>query len=383
MQDSLYWKCEKIYTDGDEFFNSLLCAIRAARESIELEAYIFEADQLGNRIVFELKNAAARGVCVRVIVDGWGSPGWRRFFGEELRQAKVQFKIYHELPWERLLYRRAAGKCRLTLHALLWRMNKRNHRKVCIIDGHSAWLGSMNITARHLHSLKGKEAWRDTAICVVGEEVKRLVHSFNSCWSTRERYETWLEERKLRRLGPTVTKLVRLNSTRRLRRENYRELILRIATAKQEVLITTAYFVPKGSLLRVLFSAARRGVDVRVLVSRKSDVFFMPWAASAFYYSLLQHQVRIFEYLPRILHAKTLLIDDWAVVGSSNLNHRSLVHDLEVDAVVSSREEHAKLRQQFFADLTEAEEVTWERWNLQSALKRLLGHVALFFRYFM
>jgi cardiolipin synthase len=141
--------------------------------------------------------------------------------------------------------------------------------------------------------------------------------------------------------------------------------------------------VPDGSLLRALTIAAQADVDVRIIVPRFSDIVFMPWITSAFQLGLLRAGVQIFEYRSSILHAKTMLVDDWVLVGSSNLNHRSLLHDLEADVVLPDDKARSSLEEQFLLDCEQSEQVTLENWRRRSLVERLLGRLLLIFRYLL
>lgn len=261
---------------------------------------------------------------------------------------------------------------------LMRRLNSRNHRKVCIIDAEVALLGSMNVCDAHLASIVGVAAWRDTGVVVEGDPVSRLVDGFEAIWGGPLRR---LRQRlKLRRSRKRGARLIRLNSSRRERKENYVDLLFRIVNATEKIWITNAYFVPDGSLVRALRAAAQGGVDVRIMVPGFSDVIFMPWIASAFHLGLLKAGVRIFEYRRSILHAKTMVIDSWGLVGSSNLNHRSLLHDLEVDVVVKTDEARNVVERQFIEDMGNSVEVTLETWSHRPYIERILGRLLLLFR---
>jgi cardiolipin synthase len=158
---------------------------------------------------------------------------------------------------------------------------------------------------------------------------------------------------------------------------------VRLVGAQKRIWITNAYFVPDGSLLRVLSVVAREAVDVKVLVPAFSDVVFMPWVASAFHLGLLKAGVRVFEYTGSVLHAKTMLIDDWGLIGSSNLNHRSLLHDLEVDIVIPNEDVRQAMEEQFVKDLESAKEITLENWDNRPFIERLIGRILLWVRYLL
>lgn len=375
------WRSENLFFDGDAFFKSLLDALGSARRSIQLESYIFERDELGQRVARQLVEAARRGVDVRVIVDGIGSAGWEARFGDWLRHNGVRYKVYHQLPWER--YSMAAALARFSgFFSLLEKINQRNHRKLCIIDGQRAFIGSMNISTVHLPSLQGSWAWRDLAICVEGEAVSELAAAFEHSWSSRrQRVASWLRRPRQGRPGRTL--LVRHNSWRGLRERNYRDLLKRMLSAKHRIWITNSYFVPPGSLLRALKHAAQHGVDVRLLVPRQSDVYFLPWVTAAFYFGLHRAGARVYEFLPAMLHAKSMLIDDWAIVGSSNLNHRSIFHDLEADVVVTGPQTREALVEAFLKNLEQSHEIFSSGWRERSCWERLLGRLALLGRYWL
>jgi cardiolipin synthase len=353
--------------------------MKEAKYSIDIESYIFMLDEAGERVLSALEDATARGVRVRLAVDGIGSSTWTRALRQRATNGHILFKVYHELPWERWWRGGRAGRGRRKLSAILRRLNVRNHRKVCVIDRACAFVGSMNVAAYHLPSLVGDEAWRDTGVMVEGSEVAVLADSFEEIW-----IGSWRRlRRRLKRKRAQSSDLVRLNLRHKQRQANYVDLLIRTVRARQRVWITNAYFVPDGSILRAVAIAARAGVDVRIIVPRFSDVVFMPWIASAFHLGLLRAGVKVFEYQRSILHAKTMLIDDWGLVGSSNLNHRSLLHDLEADVVLSDEKACQALENQFVQDCEGSREITLENWRARPFVERILGRILLAFRYLL
>lgn len=371
------WEVEEVFHDGDAFFNAVEDAINQATRSIDFETYIFASDRVGHRVFSALARAAGRGVEVRLLVDAIGSSSFTRTFHDAAIRAGVRVKVYNELPWR--LSGRAIFERGWRVWRFLRRLNNRTHRKLCVVDREVAFAGSINVTDFHLSSLYKELAWRDTAIKVRGLDVEALAQSFDDIWGGRLR-------RLRRRLGRKRVRdspLVRLNVSSRQRKESYLDLLVRLVGARRRIWITNAYFVPDGSLLRVLAVVARENVDVRVLVPAFSDVVFMPWVASAFHLGLLRAGVRVFEYHGSILHAKTMLIDDWGLIGSSNLNHRSLLHDLEVDLVVSQEGARKSLEDQFVKDESLAREVTIENWKNRPRIERLIGRILLWVRYLL
>lgn len=373
------WTFEQIYSDGDGFFDALTGACRSARTSIDIETYIFQRDALGERLASELTAAAGRGVAVRLVVDGVGSIGWISHFGERMTRAGVRYRVFHRMPWDTVRRARPFASWMTRLPMLFRSVNRRDHRKLYLFDRETAFAGSMNVSATHLDSVMGAgKGWRDLGVALRGPGCASLLEAFEYTW----RRHRWLPVPKTRsrRLTQAADGSVRVNTTRKLRRHNFRDLLRRIDGAAKRVWITTPYFVPNGPLLRSLEAAAGRGVDVRILVPGPSDVFFMPWVAAAFEIGLLRAGAKMFRYTPRVLHAKSLIIDDWMTIGSSNMNHRSLFHDLECDVVLFSDASHRELAKIFTVDCEHAVSVTEEsgsRWQ------RNLGTLLLWLRWWL
>lgn len=372
-KQGIHWTKEEVYLEPTLFFESLQDALAKARRSIDLECYIFAHDELGRKIVDSLMQARSRGVHVRVMVDGFGSPGWAKHFLPQLVDAGIQARIFHPMPW---IAFHPGGLLRL-----IATVNKRNHRKVCIIDQHQAWLGGMNINQNHLQ-------WRDTGVMVEGKGVVQLQRSFDQAWRKawypkfkQAKKQLWRRIKYKIRSHASFGRLVRLNNTRKIRAEAYDDLLKRISNATKRVWITNPYFIPTPRLLNALQSASKKGTEVFVLVPRYPDVPFIHWVSSALYYGLLTAGVRIFEYLPKPLHAKTLIIDSWVMVGSTNLNHRSLIHDLEVDVILEKEESIQTLMTSFLQDLKCSQEVTLREWKKRSILERFLGRILIYLKY--
>lgn len=369
-----------IFSKGDDYFQSLLADINAAQKSIDLEVYIFNYDDLGEKIVQALKNAAKRGIKVRVLVDGAGTPVWKSF-AHQLEETGAQTRIFHPFPWRLWQLSRSYVHVPAILKTiyLLLKINSRNHRKVCIIDQQIAYIGSFNISQVHLGYAKGGSNWRDTAVKVTGIDLQELVSAFEAAWQhipIQERLQNIF-----RQTNPDP--IIRLNNSWYRRRILYKNLLYRIAHCHKKIWMMNAYFVPDNFLLKELKDAARKGADVRIVLPQKSDIFFMPWASSTFYRSLLKAGVRIFEYQPTMLHTKILILDNWILVGSSNLNHRSVLHDLEVDINVRLPEAKKAVETQFIEDLKTTQEVQLSEWYKRPLYQRWLGRLLLYVKYWI
>jgi len=354
------WTKENLYHSSEAHFLALSNAIQNAKHSIDLEYYILGQDVLSYNFLTIITAAVKRGVKVRVLLDGIGSANWSYRDAKRLIP-EISLRFFHPLPWQR-----EGGW--IEAHARnwltgLWKLNRRNHRKLCIIDGKRAILGGHNISAQH-------SSWRDSSVSIEGSEVQILVQAFEMAWQNFDRLRQWVGDQ------PGCSSLVRLNVTPFQRKEILNDLIRRIETAKTRIWITNAYFIPILRLTRALRMAAQNGVDVKVLVPRKSDVRGIRWAIRSFYFYLLSSRIRIFEYYPSVLHAKIILIDGFATVGSSNLNHRSFLRDLEVDVVLESEKSISDIESQFKNDLEDSREVTLRSWSERTFIEKLLEFLA-------
>jgi cardiolipin synthase len=346
-----------------------------------METYIFKGDKLGEDIAAALIAAAHRQVKIRVLVDGAGSPIWGGSMTRRLEKAGIDTRIFHPFPWRIWHWSRSVISLPLLLKViyLLLKINSRNHRKVCVVDEKIVYIGSFNISKCHLKPEDGGQGWRDTGVRLENANLDDLSMAFQAAWN----HIPVSERMKVIFRHFNKNPIIRLNNTWQRRRILHKNLLRRITHCKERIWITNAYFVPDNVLLKTLTEAAQKGIDVRILLPRKSDVFVMPWASTTFYYSLLKSGVRIFEYLPNILHAKTLILDNWISVGSSNLNHRSLLHDLEVDVNLQLATSKNKILKQFTHDLENSSEISLKNWHARPLYQRLIGRLALYMKYWI
>lgn len=376
------WDTESLLTSGDAIFESMLEGIYAAQKSILFETYIYKNDALGQRLASALIHAARRKVKVRIIVDGIGSPGWIFTIGAKLKEEGVEVKVYHQLPWERLIAPNNLQNTK-TFGSILQAFNRRDHRKMCIVDNTTAWVSSMNIWTQSVAAMCGDEAWREMGIKIEGQGIKYLVAAFDLVWYPWfHRYKKFLRYTK-RIVFNSKDSLLRLNSTKKLRLYQRNALLTLIQNASTRIYIANAYFVPHAGVVAALRIAAKRGVDVRIVTSTQSDIFFMPWIAATFQASLLKAGVKIYWYQPCFLHAKYIIIDQWAAVGSSNFNQRSFHHDLEVDVVSITPSTVHHLTQQFKEDLARSHFMRKEDFANRPWWQKLFGRLVLFFKYFL
>ena len=219
--------------------------------------------------------------------------------------------------------------------------------------------GSMNISACHSAKLKGKRAWRDTAVRLKGPGIIPYLKACDIAWD----YSLKL-----------ILKMMR-------DKKHYRQHLLeQLYHAKSRIWITTPYFIPNRSMMRALRACARNGIDVKLLVPHKSDSSTVKFAVESYYSDLLKAGIRVFEYLPSMIHAKVLIIDNTVTVGSSNMDHRSMFYDLESDVVLSHEENIKIIDEQFLKDLRYAREMLYSKWRTRPLIQILLEKLFICFR---
>lgn len=360
------WTSERVYTDGHGYFEELMQHIAAARSSIDLEYYIFEPGALGQRMVIALCQAAARGVRVRMHIDAIGSPEFKSEFGQELKMAGVKVRVFNQLTSQ--LWRALTGKVSLARGLSI--LNRRNHRKICIIDRQQLWVGSFNVSDKHLEEIYGSDAWRDAGACVEGPDVQYVWEAFDCLYRFRP-FMWW-------RWKPQLVLLNQGSSQRaRLRRVQKKRLL----QAKERIWIQNPYFVPIRSIYRILLRRAREGLDVRIIVPRKNDIFFMRLVSYSYFKEMIESGIKIYEFLPAFSHQKLLHVDEAAYMGSINFNHRSFLHDLEIEVQLTSAESKQSLHALFLEEMEQSRLLTLEALRKDSLWHKLLSRLFLLIRY--
>ncbi len=343
------WQSEDNFFDAAEYYDSLIKDIEQANSEIYIESYIFETDHLGLRVLKALTNARKRGVDIKVLVDGVGSMNTMDELLSEAKASDIPIKVYHPLPWNFKSYRYAVTKGSF-FHKLLHftgRINHRDHRKLCVIDCHIAWTGSFNLCRSHLPLSEQGHGWKDHGLRVTGANTQTLAEEFLQLWNSKA-------YKRLKRPFPNI--LSTLNPRRR--RRKIRRIVKSIDQARKRIWIANAYFAPHRNIVSALNHAKARGVDVRILTGGKSDIFFFPFLTRSFYADLLRYKVSIFEWQDSVLHSKIVLIDDYCFSGSTNLNTRSHLHDLEIDIMVCQTKTIKEITKQMLDDFDRSQEIT-------------------------
>lgn len=354
---------EEVYIDSDQFFSNLLQTIASAQQSVYIETYIFDQDKLGFAVLDALAAAAAKGLKVQLLLDGVGSSHWTFSEAETYRQKGIDLQFFHPLAWQKHPTKILLS---LTLQKIIMgfsKMNHRNHRKIAIIDQKILFICSMNISDRHLKSINGDKAWRDTGVRLEGDAIQPHLLSTHETWTYPQQFlgRRWLQIRKQKK---------KLHS----------EILKILITATGHIWITNPYFVPDFKLVRALFKAARAGVDIKVLVPMQSDILGIKFAMQGFYSALLKRGCQIYEYTPSILHAKVLIVDNWASIGSTNLDYRSIFYNLEADIVLQNPENVMLVKEQFLNDLRNSKQIHLSEWKKRPWYHRVLQRFFLIFR---
>ncbi|CAN7144946.1 cardiolipin synthase ClsB [Variovorax paradoxus] len=349
--------------NGEEFFPRVFDAIRQAQREVIIETFILFEDKVGLALHAAMRSAAQRGVKIDLLVDGFGSPDLSREFIAQLSAVGVRVRVFD--PGQPVL-----GK-RLNVF-------RRMHRKIVVVDGELAFVGGINYSADHLLDY-GPKAKQDYAVELRGPVVAQIHQFVLRAIALGDKGPRWFR-RRLKQAPPvdreSVGDMEAVLITRDNRRHTSdieREYLAAIRAARKRIVIANAYFFPGYRLIKELRRAARRGVDVRLILQGEPDMPIVKTAATMLYHHLLHAGVRIYEYCDRPLHAKVALMDDeWTTVGSSNLDPLSLSLNLEANVFARGRafnqllwERMDKLMRESCQQIGEADpESGWSGWRL-------------------
>lgn len=339
----------QLFIEGDDLYQAMLADMESAQRRIQLESYIIADDEVGRHFSAVLIRRAQAGVDVQVHIDAAGSLFLSlRDLVRNLRKHRVKVRWFHRWSWRKPL-----------------RYNRRNHRKLLVVDGKKAYVGGFNIHRESSRTFFGIHRWRDTHVRFEGLLAIQAAQLFDRFWLGDLR---WVPATL-----PGVSSKLMTNSSRDCR-EQLRCLLSDMFTcAASSIHLTTPYFVPDRRTQRQLKAAAGRGVDVQLLVPRRSDVKLARWAAQATYAGLLDGGVRNFEYLPRMLHVKTIVVDShYATVGTANIDYRSFFLNYELNLFTRDPALCRDLISQFMKDREDAEEIPPVEWSRRFRAGRLL-----------
>ncbi|HYI09235.1 MAG TPA: cardiolipin synthase [Thermoanaerobaculia bacterium] len=356
----------EVLKNGVRIFPSMLSAIKAARKTINLEFYIYWDGQIGRTFAETLAERARAGVKINVVLDAVGSSDMSQDLIDFMQRNGINVEWYHPLRW-------------YTLSTV----NHRTHRKLLVVDGEVGFVGGIGIADNWLGDADSKDHWRETVVRVEGPVVTQMQFAFMDNWvKSRGELLTGLDYfPQLQKRGDCLTQVLKSSPSEGSSATKLM-YIVSIVSAQKTIYINSAYFVPDSDTIRALEGAVRRGVDVRVIVPGEyTDVPIVRHAGRLFYSQLLRRGIRIFEYLPTMMHAKTMVVDGiWTTVGSSNFDDRSFRLNDEVNVNVYDESIAAQMEQMFFEDVARSEEITPRRWLKRSWVNRLKERVAGWFK---
>jgi cardiolipin synthase A/B len=351
-----------ILKNGVQIFPSMLSAIRGAKKTINLEFYIYWDGEIGRQFAEALAERARAGVKVNVVLDAVGSSAMSEDLILFMQRNGIAVEWYHPLRWYTIS-----------------RVNHRTHRKLLVVDGEIGFSGGVGIADVWLGDADTKDHWRETVVRVEGPVVTQMQFAFMDNWvKSRGELLTGLDYfPRNDRAGTCLTQVLKSSpsegsSTVKLM------FVVSIVSARKSIYINSAYFVPDTDTIRALEGAVRRGVDVRVIVPGEyTDVPIVRHAGRLFYGQLLRRGIRIFEYLPTMMHAKTMVVDGiWTSIGSSNFDDRSFRLNDEVNVNIFDESVAAQMEQMFFEDLARSEEITRRGWLKRPWMDKMKERVA-------
>jgi cardiolipin synthase A/B len=367
----------RLLVDGPRTHRAMLDAMLRARDHINIQSYILDDGELGERLAHLLAEKVKSGVKVHLMYDSVGSIQTPKAYFQRLREAGV-------------------AVCEFNPVKRIESVNHRNHRKITVVDGRVAFTGGINISetyassSRRARASQDQEAdkrngWRDTQVEVQGPVVAQFQRIFLDDWALQD-CGPWQDARFFpppAKRGTLVASVVRGDPGRESS-EMYSELLGRIGRARSRVWLTFGYFVPDPQTKQVLIDAARRGVDVRIVLPGFSDFWAPVYAGRSHYEALLEAGVRIYEWHEALMHAKTAVIDGvWSSVGSTNLDWRSFVHNYEADLIVHDVGFAEALERRFERDVAASVAVNREDWARRRASEKFKEWLARQWEYLL
>lgn len=347
----------KIYTDGPSLFDDIFKEIENAKQYIHVEYYVFNSDEIGTKFIDALIRKVSEGVKVRLIVDDVGSWMLSRSAVKRMRKAGIEVFCF----------------LKVGLPFLSSKVNYRNHRKILIVDGKVGFTGGMNVADRYVRGTKWG-CWRDTHMRITGDGVHGLQRVFISDWYFVSR--SYLKEDNLyfpqptEQYGRTLMQIVASGPDSQW--ESIMQVFYQsIAQARQSVYIETPYFLPNTEIMNAIQVAALGGVDVRIIMPRRSDASFALRSSCSFIDDMLKAGVKVYFYNPGFIHSKTIVVDGkFSSIGTANMDFRSFDQNFEVNALLYDPDVAELMQKQFFADMNDSSQIEMSVWFKRTKLRK-------------
>jgi cardiolipin synthase A/B len=360
-----------LLADGPATYAAMFKAVEKANDHINIETFIFEADDIGSKFADLLLQKQSEGVQVNIIYDSVGSSGTPELFFDRLRKGGIQVLEFSPVNPVKVFWRRL----------FRWQPTHRDHRKIIIVDGKIAFTGGVNISGVYSSGLSGKEEenkekkmpWRDTDVQIEGPAVAAFQKLFLDTWQKEE--GTRLSEKNyfphLEEAGSDLVQVV-ASTPGAENRITFIMYVSAIIFSENSAHLANAYFVPDKQMIKALTDAGSRGVDVKMILPKTTDSWMALYAGRYYYADLLKSGVKIYQRRNAMLHAKTAVIDSiWSTVGSTNMDFWSFSRNDEVNSIILSRDFSAIMEKMFAKDLEESDEVKLEEWKERPLFPRL------------
>lgn len=354
----------RIFTNGKDKFEQLFIDIENAKEHIHIEYYVLQCDEIGMRFQEALIKKAKEGLEIRIIYDSFGSRKLKKEYIENFRMAGIEIEPFLKLSWS----------------SITSRLNYRNHRKIIVIDGQVGYVGGMNIADRYIRGFEWG-CWRDTHARIEGKGVQGLQSVFLIDWYFVS--QTLITSRKyfplLENFGDVPVQIVNsgpLNDDKNISHG----IVQAIYDAKKSIFIQTPYFLPPEAMIDALQAAAIRGVDVRVMISKRSDVPLVQLASRSYIKNMLESNVKVYFYEKGFLHSKMMVFDDsLTLIGSANFDTRSFEQNFEVEAFIYNGKVAKDANEIFTVDQSNSQPVILKEWLKRPLSQRFFESVLRLF----
>lgn len=353
----------ELYFDGREKFEALIESIEKAEDYIYLQYYIFKSDRLGKRVIDALCKKAKEGIEVKLLLDGMGGRKVSREDKRRLVESGGEIGVFFPpfVPFISL------------------RINYRNHRKICIIDGKEGYIGGFNIGDEYVTRTRRFGYWRDTHLKISGCSLDSLRWRFSLDWrfaTGQEIEKKEIEVSKEKSKDGVGVQIVSSGPDSKWPsiKDGYLKMI---SNAEEKIYIQTPYFIPDDSIFEALKLAGLSDLDVRVMIPSKPDHPFVYWASMSYIGELLRAGVKFYVYQKGFLHAKVLLMDDFvSSVGTANLDIRSFNLNFEVNAFIYDKDINMEITEKFIEDLKDCGEITLTTYNNRSRIVKIKESVS-------
>ena len=336
----------KIISKPRELYDEMIKDILNAKKQIFLETYIYEDDQVGHRFRQALLKKAKQGVKIKLLLDAWGSNVKKHYF-EELMQYGAEVKLFREIKY---------------LIRIFSKNHERNHRKLLIIDKNIAYIGSANITQKYINS-------RELVIKIIGDIAECFIKSFQRVW---ENHSDKITNKKLKSIFHEEFEIINEIPSYYSRVTETRYIRL-IKNAKKAILIETPYFIPSTIIRKALSKAVKRGVKVKIIIPHSSNVSVVDVLRNRYLGNLYKNGIEIYYYKPTLLHSKLMIVDDnFFLLGSSNLDYRSLLYLYEINFLGKDKRIIHSLKEYFNETLKDTIPFNYKEWRRRSSFKKIL-----------